>query len=347
MISVLHAEPPMTLREEIGQMIVVGFHGKHVSDPEVQRLAAQIRAGHVGGVLLFSYNLGSVSETRALISFLQSQAIRPLLIAVDQEGGAVARIKTKRFPSAKKMSQKTVGEARVLYTEMGRMVSDYGINLVLGPVVDLDHDPPSPAIGVFSRSYGFSTETVLDYAIAFIEGMHASGLLTAIKHFPGHGSAQGDTHLGLVDTTDVWSSRELGPYLALPTADMVMVSHIVNRTLDPSGRPASLSYPMVTNLLRHQVGYRGVVITDDLQMGAIQSLYVLDTVVSEAVLAGNDMLLFGNNTAIISASQLPVDLSETLVTMIEKMVKQGKISRSQITISATRILNLKSRLLRE
>jgi len=329
------------LREKIGQMIMVGFHGKRISDPEVQVLATQIRKGEVGGLLLFGYNLGTEKETRALIRFLQAQSPRyPLLVSIDQEGGSVSRIRTRLFPSAKKMALKSVDEARVLYEDMGEMVATYGINVVLGPVVDLDHDPPSPAIGAFSRSYGFDADTVVTYATAFIDGMHAANLVTAIKHFPGHGSAQGDTHAGLVDTTEVWSPQELAPYSTLPDADMVMVAHIVNRHLDASEMPASLSYPIVTGLLRDRMGYRGVVITDDLQMGAIQNLYDLPEVATRAVLAGNDILLFGNNTALVSAVQKTVGLPGRVIDVIENAIRSGAIPASFIEASYTRILRL-------
>jgi beta-N-acetylhexosaminidase len=330
------------LREKIGQMLMVGFHGKRVSDSGVQTLGAQIRAGDVGGVLLFSYNLGTAQESRDLIRFLQSQSPRyPLLISVDQEGGSVARIRTKLFPSAKKMALKSVAESRSLYTEMGEMVATYGINVVLGPVVDLDHDPPSPAIGAFSRSYGFDSDTVVSYATAFIEGMHASNLVTAIKHFPGHGSAQGDTHAGLVDTTDVWSPEELAPYSAFPDADMVMVAHIVNRYLDASEMPASLSYPVVTGLLRDRMGYRGVVITDDLQMGAIQNVYPLQEVVTLAVLAGNDILLFGNNDGLVPTAQRRVGLPGVVIDVIEQAIQRGDIPVARIEDAYGRIRRLR------
>ncbi len=341
--SVVYAGTEISLREKIGQMLMVGFHGKRVTDPGVQRVAAQIKAGEVGGVILFAYNIGTLEETQAMVSFLKSQSRFPLRVAVDQEGGQVARIRTTRFPSAKDMAKKSVTEAGVLYTQMAEMLYPYGINVVLGPVVDLDYDPPSPAIGVFSRSYGTDSETVVSYASAFVTGMRRFGMVSALKHFPGHGSAQGDTHHGLVDTTAVWSSRELGPYQAMLDVEMVMVSHIVNLQLDPTGTPASLSYPVVTTLLRHQLGYAGVVITDDLQMGAIRSLYDLPEVAVRAVLAGNDILLFGNNTAIVPVLQKDTELPSRVLGVIESAVSSGVIPMSRIEAAYARISELRLR----
>ncbi len=333
------------LREKVGQMVMVGFHGKHVSDADVQTLAAQIRAGDVGGVILFSYNLGTDDEIKTLVSFLKAQSSQyPLLVAVDQEGGRVARLRKRLFPSAKSMGRKSVVEAEALYADMGTLVASYGINLVLGPVVDVDHDPPSPVIGGFSRSYSRDPETVVRYSRAFISGMRAAHVLTAIKHFPGHGSAQGDTHEGMVDTTAVWSDKELIPYRQLSTANMVMVSHIVNKKLDETGAPASLSGPMITGILREILGYQGVVITDDLQMGAIQSHYLLPEVVSRAVLAGNDILLFGNNAALLKASQSSDSLSVSVLDLIIAAVGNGTIPVSRIDASYGRILRLKEKL---
>lgn len=325
---------------------MVGFEGKYPSDPGVQALARQIRQGHVGGVVLFGYNIGTPEETRVLVAYLQSQASLPLLVAVDQEGGTVARIRSPKFPSAKNMAQETPAVAETLYTAMANTLKEHGINVVFGPVVDVDHIPPSPVIGGLSRSYSKDPDVVVTYANRFIAAMHEAQIATTLKHFPGHGSAQGDTHEGMVDTTDVWSERELIPYQKMTTPDLIMVAHIVNRTLDPSGRPASLSHPIVTGLLRNQLGYQGLTITDDLHMQAIRANYTLEETVRLAVMAGNDILLFGNNTVLDPKLKKRPLLSDNMIHILTHAIAENPLFQKQIDTAYDRIMKLKRSLVR-
>ncbi|HVM02167.1 MAG TPA: glycoside hydrolase family 3 N-terminal domain-containing protein, partial [Acidimicrobiales bacterium] len=296
------------LARKVGELVMVGFRGARLEDssPIVQ----QVRAGHVGGVVLFDVdvlsgggrNVESPDQLRALVASLQAAAPSPLLVAIDEEGGRVSRLKEdKGFPPtapARQLGQRNdVAATRDQARQTARTLAEAGINLNFAPVVDLDRNPASPAIGALGRSYSADPGVVTAHARAVIEEHRAAGVLTALKHFPGHGSASGDSHLGLVDVTGTWAPVELDPYRTLVregSVDMVMTAHLVNQRLDPAW-PATLSPPTIDGLLRREIGFGGPVISDDLQMGAISDEYGLDTAVRQALLAGVDVLLLANN----------------------------------------------------
>lgn len=174
-----------------------------------------------------------------------------------------------------------------------------GFNLNLGPVVDLNINPDNPIIGRLGRSYADDPKRVESYARAFVDGHRANGVLTSLKHFPGHGSSISDSHKGSADVTKTWKEAELLPYAALIAsghADMIMSSHVMNIRLSGHKRiPASLSPETLIDLLRGSLSFKGVVITDDLQMGAITASLGFEEAVRLAVLAGNDILVFAND----------------------------------------------------
>ena len=339
---------PQTKREisldtKIGQMIMVGFEGTNINDKSLSKLKIQIASGEVGGLLFLSRNIASKNQIIALIDdFNMLGAPSPLFFAVDQEGGSVARLKPKHgfdnFPSAYYVAKnKTAKEAFNIYLELASMVKEAGFNLNLAPVVDLDLNPKSPAIGKLIRSFSDDPNIVYTYAQAFIKAHQQIGILTAIKHYPGHGSAAGDTHFGAVDITNTWKKVELKPYEKLIEAkavDMTMSSHIFNAKIDPK-RPASLSKKHIQEKLRDELGYHGVVITDDLQMGAISKHYDLENTVILAINAGNDILLFANYF------KLDENLPKKITTIVKKAIADGKISKNRIDESFKRITKLK------
>jgi beta-N-acetylhexosaminidase len=346
------AEETQGLDVKIGQMIMVGFRGLAVSDDDP--IARDIRLRHIGGVILFDYdvparaygrNIESAKQLEVLTSSLQRQASIPLFIAVDQEGGRISRLKEKKgFPPT--ASQKQLGAAGNLKkTGMqaevtAKTLAGLGINVNFVPVVDLDINPENPIIGKLERSFSRDPVMVTRHAQAVIDAHRRYGVLTAPKHFPGHGSAAGDTHEGLVDVTARWSAAELEPFRSLirqQKADMIMTAHIFNGKLDPVW-PATLSPAILTGLLRREMTFDGVVISDDMQMKAIASRYGLETAIGQAILAGVDILLFANN------SVYEEDIAARAITTIRSLVEKGDIPRERIDASFRRIMKLKERL---
>ncbi len=349
-ISILSAGMP--LEQKIGQMLMVGFHG--TSAKPGSQICKDIRQYNLGAVILFDYNpvdktkpknISSKAQVARLTKELQAcSRDGKLLIAVDQEGGRVQRLKSRygfygKFPKAADVAKNGTGQMRQTYEMMAKELRSVGINYDLAPVVDLDINPKNHVIHGLGRSFGRDPQTVQKYASVFMDAMHRYGVLTALKHFPGHGSSVGDTHKGFVDVTNLWKPVELEPYKLLKTkADTVMVAHVFNRHLD-AVYPATLSQKTVSGLLRKKLGYRGVVITDDLQMGAISQKYSLRQTLALAINAGDDLLLFGNQL-----DPKKVVTTEKLVKTVALLVKEGTVPMKRIDQAYMRIQKLKSKL---
>ena len=344
-----------TLEQKIGSMLMVGFFGT-TAYPDSQ-ICRDIRNYNLGGVILFDYNPVNHKEAknisnRTQLAKLTEQLQRcsvdgKLLIAVDQEGGRVQRLKSKygfngNFPKAKDIRRFSDNQVRNTYLDMGMELNSVGINYDLAPVVDLAINKKNRVIYKLGRSFGSNPKTVAHYANIFIDAMHQNGVITSLKHFPGHGSSLGDTHKGFVDVTRLWKRKELEPYRILTkqgTIDTVMVAHVFNRKLD-SKYPATLSAKTVNGLLRKKLGFDGVVITDDLQMGAISKKYGLRNTLRLAINAGDDLLLFGNQLSVKS-----MVTTKKLVDTIKQMVLKGNIKRKTIEKSNKRLDRLKQKLL--
>lgn len=345
--------PVPELGEMAGQMLMLGFRGTVLSGDNP--IVADVRERSLGGVILFAEDVPSGEPTRNIASreqltrlckALQAQAAIPLLIAVDQEGGEVARLRPEHgFPATRSHAElgelDDVAETRREAATVARRLASVGINLNLAPVVDVDVNPANPVIGALGRSFGADPDTVTRHARAFIEGHRAYGILTAPKHFPGHGSSEGDTHEGFVDVTATWSQTELEPYRALVAeglAETVMVAHVFNAALDEVF-PASLSGTTITGVLREKIGFDGVVITDDLQMGAIAGQWEFEDAIRRAIGAGADILIYANQL-----QDFDPGLGERAHDTILALVESGDISRERIEASYRRIMALKSRL---
>ncbi|MBM9537193.1 glycoside hydrolase family 3 N-terminal domain-containing protein [Desulfobulbus alkaliphilus] len=329
-----------------GQMLLIGFRGCRIAPDHW--LVDVIRNHGLGGVILFDRNVdGSVqnivspSQLRQLTASLQGYAETRLFIAVDQEGGRVCRLKERDGFSP---SMSAAEQAKLAETEKGpfldyqrnaaAMLATHGINLNFAPVVDLDLNPHNPIIGRYGRSFGAKAERVSTYASLFVTAHHQHGVGCCLKHFPGHGSAGGDSHLGFVDSTDHWLATELNPYQWLVAggySDGIMTAHLVNRHLDPSAMPATLSSAMVEGILRRQIGFNGVVFSDDLQMRAISNGWGYREAVQRAVLAGVDVLVVGNNLA------LQPDAVQVAVQAIDELLDSGRINEKRIADSLARI----------
>ena len=340
------------LEKRIGQMFMVGFHGTEA--PKGSQICKDIQRYHVGAVILFDYNpvdknkpknIATKKQLATLTKQLQAcSEDGKLLIAVDQEGGKVQRLKSKygfygKFPKASDVIKMDQSKIKETYTKMSKELKSVGINYDLAPVVDLDINMKNHVIHGLGRSFGKDPKMVANYASTFIDAMHSNGVLTSIKHFPGHGSSVGDTHKGFVDVTDLWQKVELEPYRLLKDkADTVMVAHVFNKKIDAK-YPASLSYKTVTKLLRWKLDYHGVVITDDLQMGAISQKYGLKNTLELAINAGVDILLIGNQL-----DPKKTVSTKKLVETIVSLVKSGEVTEETIDKAYKRIQNLKKKL---
>src|SRR6188768_1843740 len=331
-INVVNAQTKDSLTIKIGQMILVGFAGTSVDEA----VLAEVREGKVGSIILFEKNIppqNSFIALKKIIWTYQQAAPIPLLIGIDQEGGRVNRLKDKYgFPksitAAAMGKSPTLDSVRFYAEATASTLSGLGININFGPVVDLASNPDNPIIAKYGRAFSANEDSVIILAKEFIKEHHRYNVLTALKHFPGHGSSKDDTHLGIADVTNTWEERELKPYQVLIDsgyADAVMTSHIVNRKLDDEGNPGTLSHDILTGLLRTKLKFDGVVFSDDMQMHAITKHYGLEETIKLAILAGVDIMTFSNN--ISGSDERTVDKVHQI---IKDFVKKGDISTERI-----------------
>ncbi len=336
--------PDLPLSAKIGQMIMIGFGGRYVD--ENSTVVRQIADGLVGSVVLFGRNVESPDQLQALTATLRGYSPIPLLVSVDQEGGWVARLQrgfgiTSNYSAQYLGAQSGFDLTRTQADSTGKRLAELGINLNLAPVVDLNTNPTNPIIGRYERSYSADPTVVSDHARTVIEAHRTHNVFCTLKHFPGHGSSRSDTHYGFVDVTDSWNITELAPYAALigsQNCDVIMTAHIFNSTLDPD-YPATLSANIITGLLRQKLGFDGVVISDDMQMGAISKQYNLETAVRLAITAGVDIIAFSNNIPLSRGAS-----AQRLHDMILGLVDAGTITLQRIDESYQRIMRLKRRL---
>ncbi len=346
--SATSGRPLDELDRQIGQMLVFGFAGSAAGDRVLQPLLAEIHAGTVGGVVLLGRNIGPRRRLTALVSALHgADPPLPLLVAIDQEGGRVQRLGPGQayadYPSAAAVARSSSPQAAgQLYQRLAEELSGLGIKLNLGPVVDLARNERNPVIARLERSFGAQSTRVTDYARAFISAHARAGILVALKHFPGHGSSISDSHAGPVDITATWSDDELEPFRQLTgiaEPPIVMTGHLSHAVLTGDANlPATLSRQAIEGRLRGDLGFAGVVMTDDLEMDAIGSRFSLEETVVGAINAGNDLLLFA------SAKDVDPAFRARVRGLIRRAVNLGKIPRRRIEASFERIRSLKARL---
>ncbi len=342
-----------SLDKRIANMFMLGFYGTSVDMSS--KIIDDICRDGLGGVILFDKHPSKAGQPKNISSKQQLKKLnyqlshacnhRPL-IAVDQEGGKVQRLQRKygfngRFPKASAIAKNGEMDALVEYESMSAELSSVGINYNLAPVADMAVNRKNRVIYRLGRSYGADATTVSLYNKIFINAMHEHAILTSLKHFPGHGSSLGDTHKGFVDVTSTWSKRELVPFKRLIKAgsvDSIMVAHVFNKRIDPK-YPASLSSRTVSGLLRANLGYKGVVITDDLQMRAISQHYTLRETLKLAINAGNDILLFGNQL-----DPKHIVTIEKLVSMVKALISNGEVNISRINRANRRISAMRNKI---
>ncbi|WP_035812046.1 glycoside hydrolase family 3 protein [Jiangella gansuensis] len=347
----------MTLEEKVGQLFVTHVYGTDattVTPAEaalnqaaygVDTPAEVVDKYHLGGVIYFAWS-GNVSNPRqvaGLSNGLQATATDdggpPLLISADQETGIVARMPAPatQFPGAQALAAGgSTNAAREAARITARELRAVGINQNFAPVADVNVNPDNPVIGV--RSFSSDPQLAADFVVAQVAGyQRGEGVAAAAKHFPGHGDTTTDSHYGVPEidhTRQEWETIDVPPFQAAIDAgiDVIMTAHIVVDSLDPSGIPATLSRPIITDLLRGELGYDGVVITDALNMDAIREHFGPDRVPVLALLAGVDQLLVPEDGEM-----------DVMYQAVLNAVRSGEISEQRLDESVTRVLELKWR----
>jgi len=341
------------IRERIGQMLMVGFRGTRAD--ENSAIVRAIRDVHIGGIVLFDYdvpsrsfprNIENPSQVKELITTLQQFSNIPLFVAVDAEGGMVNRLKPRygfiEIPSAAEMGRGSLKRTTEIAGDLAGELRELGFTMNLAPVVDVNINTKSPVIGGLGRSFSENPDTVLAHARAFVAAYRQARIVPVLKHFPGHGSATEDSHKGFVDVTETYRDEELVPYRMLireGLADAVMTAHIVNRTVDPE-YPATLSSKFLNDILRTELGFNGIIISDDIQMRAIADQYGVGEAAVRAIHAGIDLIAASNNLGAYDDN-----LASTLRDAIFQAVKKGDIPIKRIVESSNRITLLKMRTL--
>ncbi len=339
------------LKKEIGQMIMVGFRGTEISeDSDIYKAIKDVK---IGGVVLSDYDVPSGSfprniinpeQTKKLINDLQKYSEDPLFVAVDAEGGNINRLKQQYgflpIISPEEMGQdKTLETTRKESAKIAKELGDLGFNMNFAPVVDVNINPENPIIGALGRSFSSDPEEVVNQASVFIESHLKNNIITVEKHFPGQGSAEKDSHLGVVDVTNTYNKEELLPYQKLNEEGLlsaVMTAHIMDKNIDIN-YPATLSANFLQGILRDQIGFKGVIISDDLQMGAIDGNYSFEEAIIKAVNAGCDIVFTFNN----SPNGYDGEIAYKVRDIIFNAVKDNGIEEGRITESYNRILALK------
>jgi beta-N-acetylhexosaminidase len=338
---------PDSLDIKIGQMIMIGINDRTQvagNDP----ILDEIKTGKLGGIILFEKNISktdSKNQLKTMIATLKSGSPIPLLVSIDEEGGKVHRLKEKYgfvgMPSATYLGKLDNADSTLFYNrQLAAELSELGINFNYAPSLDLAINPENNVIVKRERSFSADPEVVARQALLCIQAHHENGVKTILKHFPGHGSSTGDSHVGIVDVSNTWDFKELFPYytvLKSGSCDAIMTAHIINRNWDTSYLPATLSARAVNGMLRGLLGFKGVVFSDDMQMHAISKNYGFERSVELAVNAGVDIIMFGNN---VDPKDKPITATEVHNTL-KKLVSQGRISKARIDEAYARIMKMK------
>mgnify|MGYP001028164917 CR=1 FL=1 len=326
----------MTLEEKIGQMMIVSYR-KPEMDEELKNMLTVVKPG---GFIFFSENFSNYDKTMVLINSIKDTANVPLFLAIDQEGGRVQRLKTmsgitvKNIPSMSEIG-KTNSEdiAYQVGVDIANDLKKMGFNLDFAPVMDVNSNSKNTVIG--NRSFGTDPYLVAKMGLSLDRGLSDNEIIPTYKHFPGHGDTVADSHveLPIINKTKEELMRiELVPFVEAikNNADMIMIGHLAVPNITGNYKPASLSYEVITNLLKNELGYKNLVITDALNMKAITDNYTEKEIYELAINAGVDILL------------MPSDPIKA-VSIIKELINEGKVKEEKINNSVRKILELKER----
>lgn len=324
----------MTLEEQIGQMLMVSDYSK-IADDELINKLEEVQPG---GFILFSENFESFTQASKLIDDINNTSDIPMFISIDQEGGRVARIKEltdQSLTDIPPMYDLGLTNDENLAYEVGQVIGEelraFNINMNFAPVLDIYSNPENTVIG--DRSFGTTAQLVSKIALSLSDGLESTGIISVYKHFPGHGDTSEDSHneLPVINKTkDELMELELVPFINAINngADVIMVGHLAIPAITGNNTPASLSKEIITNLLKEELGFNGVVITDALNMKALTNEYTEEEIYINAINAGVDILL------------MP-DFDYETIEIIMSAIDEGKIAEEEITDSVKKILELK------
>lgn len=326
----------MNIKEKIGQMLCFAFHGTEYNS-QLDTLITKLK---IGNIIHFARNISSTTQVKALNEKMQKHASIPLFIGLDQEGGMVRRVMSDITYLPGAMSLAATNDLQMIYEinyQTACDLKELGFNVNYAPVADINNNPLNPVIN--SRSYSDNPEMVSNCVQRAFSGMQDALMLPTAKHFPGHGDTNVDSHLGLPvvkKTKEDLYKLELRPFIdAIKSGiDGIMLSHILYQQLDPI-YPSSLSYEVITKLLKEELGFKGLITTDSLTMGAIWQKYSIPEIIEYGVNAGNDILVF--------CGKALLEEQETIVNTFYELVKSGKISEKRIDESVEKILTLKKK----
>lgn len=325
----------MSLDDKLGQMIFAGITGTTLTQ-ETKNL---IHVQKVGGIIFYANNLQSSSQTLSLLNAIKkenSNNLIPLFLGIDQEGGLVSRLpkEVTKLPQNSRIGEINNADlSNEIGSNLGEQLRAFGFNLNFAPVLDVNSNPNNTVIG--DRSFSSDPNIVSNLGIATMKGIQSQQVIPVIKHFPGHGDTSVDSHLelplvnnSLMDLKKI----ELVPFReAIDNgANVVMIAHIVLPKIDTT-KPASMSKPIITDLLRKEMGFDGVVITDDMTMGAITDHFEIGQAAVESIKAGSDIIMVAHN----------YDYIITTVTAIKEAINKGELTEERINESVKRIISLK------
>ena len=340
-----------SLEQLIGQLIIAGFRGSNA--PPDSPIVNFIKDYNLAGVILYdedvkigglgTRNIQTPDQVKDLSNQLQSFSKGDLLISIDQEGGGTNRLKPDYgFPETPSWNHMGLLDNDLMTQQFSQTIAstlnDCGINVNFAPVLDLDYGDDT-VIGKAKRANSNLPKTVVQHSRVFIQSLKENNIISCGKHFPGQGSAFGDTHKGSTNISDTWTVKDLIPFdelIKYGHLDMVMVSHTFDKKMDPK-YPASLSKIIITDMLRNDLGFKGVVICDDPSMNAISDHYNLTESFELMLNAGIDLFCLGNNL------NYDPDFIPKSVSSMCQLVKSGKVTVDRIRQSINRIESLKTK----
>jgi len=329
----------MELRQKIGQLIFTGFPSTTPSEAFIR----VVKEYKIGNVILFANNISSALQVRKLCTDLQcliSEYIGiPAFISVDQEGGMVVRLTQDCTNVPGAMAIAATGNPKNAFIAgqiTGKELYALGINIDLAPTIDVNSNPSNPVIGV--RSYGENPKDVTEYGLEMMRGLTSSGVLSVLKHFPGHGDTAVDSHLALPKVDKALEELEQTHMLPFKIAieqgaEAIMTSHILFPQIEKENKPATLSRTILTDILKHKLGFKGLLVTDCLEMNAIKEHYGTAKGALEALKAGADMVFISHSA----------DIVEEAVLLIEKAVETSELPLERVEDALSKVLKYKKK----